>query len=115
MSLQKWSEGIWVMTLAAEPAMSDDLDTLLEQVGAAQSSPHVVIDLSGVRRMNSSNLSALLRVRKVLVQGDAKLLLAEPTDEIWAVFLVTGLDKAFDFVPHVSTALAGLSLPPEQV
>lgn len=112
MSLQKWSDRIWVVTLAGEPGFSDDLDALHHQAAGCVRTPHIVLDLAGVKHMNSANMSALLRVRRMVIDGDAQLKLSGPTDEVWALFLITGLDKVFDFVPNVSTALAGLKLSP---
>lgn len=98
--------------LARDPAFSEDLETLVAQVSAASSTPDVVIDLSGVEMVNSSNLSQLLNLRKKLVDGDAKMRLAGPSNQVWAVFLSTGLDKVFRFTSDTPTALADLQIAP---
>jgi anti-anti-sigma factor len=110
MAVQEWSEDIWVTRLCDEPALSEDLIRLKDHIGRASRPPNLVIDLSGVTHLNSSNLSQLLRVRRLAVDRDIKLLLASPPDHLWALFLTTGLDKVFEFSSDVSTALAGLQM-----
>ncbi len=110
MPIQQWSERIWVLQLGDDPGFSDDLASVRE--GAAQTSflPDLVIDLTAVKHINSSQLSALLRMRKFAIDHDARLRLAQPRDPVWAVFLATGLDKVFEFTPDVTTALAELQM-----
>ena len=84
--------------------------SLRERVGQADPTPDMVLDFSEVNHLNSSNLSQLLRVRKLAVDRGVRLLLVAPPDSVWAVFLTTGLDKLFEFVVDVSTALAGLQV-----
>lgn len=110
MPIQEWSDRIWVAQLSSDPSFSEDLLNLIERVQHAQHTPDVVLDLSGVTCLNSSNLSQMLRVRKLSIEESSKLRLAGPSDSIWAVFLTTGLDQVFDFSTDVSTALAGLQM-----
>lgn len=110
MPIQRWSEQIWVAQLANEPALSEDLLLLKEEAQRIKTPPNIVLDLSGITHLNSTNLSQMLRIRKLAIERGLKLVLAGPRDSIWAVFLTTGLDKVFDFSPDVSTALAGLQI-----
>ena len=108
MPIQEWSERIWVVQLGNEPMLSEDLRGLKERVERAQPAPDMVLDLSGLSQVNSSNLSELLRLRKLAVDLGVKLRLTGPPNSVWAVFLTTGLDKIFEFAEHIPTALAGL-------
>lgn len=110
MPIQQWSDRIWVAQLGNEPSLSEDLIGLMDRAQQARQTPDLVLDLSGVSQLNSSNLSQILRIRKLAVDRGVQLLLAGPTDSIWAVFLTTGLDKVFEFAANVSTALAGLQM-----
>jgi anti-anti-sigma factor len=110
MPVQRWSDRIWVVHLAADPVCSEDLETLHEQAAEAPRVPDVVIDLSGVEHLNSSNLSGLIQLRKTLIERSARLRLAAPPDSIWALFLATGLDKVFEFATDTSMALADLQI-----
>ena len=110
MPIQQWSEQIWLVKLSDEPALSEDLQSVTDEIERVEKTPDVVLDLEGVSQLNSSNLSQMLRLRKLAIDHDVRLVLAMITDQIWAVFLTTGLDKVFDFAPDVPTALAGLQI-----
>jgi anti-anti-sigma factor len=110
MPIQQWSQRIWVVQLGDEPGFTEDLATVHEASTQAQFLPDIVLDLSGVKHVNSSQLSALLRMRKNAIDNDARLRLAQPCDPVWAVFLATGLDKVFEFTPDVTIALAELQI-----
>ena len=109
--IQHWSEDIWVAKLLADQMnLTDELDQLFESLQAADPMPHVVIDLTNVKHVVSSHLSQLLQIRKEAVSRDQKLRLANPNNQIWAIFITTGLDKVFTFSENVSTALASLQI-----
>lgn len=110
MPIEKWSERIWVVHLADEPALSEELAALKHEAAQAEAYPDCVIDLAGTTMLGSSNLSQLLRLRKHAIDHDSGLKLAALPDAVWVVFLTTGLDKVFDFAPDVPTALAALRL-----
>jgi anti-anti-sigma regulatory factor len=110
MPIQHWSENIWVVKLANEPALSDDLTLTRDEVQRADPAPDLAIDFAAVSRMSSSNLSELLRLRKTMIDRDGRIKLASIPDNIWVVFLTTGLDKVFEFAEDVPTALAALQI-----
>ncbi|MEM7624644.1 MAG: STAS domain-containing protein [Planctomycetota bacterium] len=110
MPLQKWSDQIWLCQMSPEPTFSEEIDTLVGQFGKAEPKPHVVIDLSGLDVLNSSNLSQMLRVRKLVTDAGSKLRIAGPTNAVWSLFLTTGLDKVFDFAQDTMMALAELQI-----
>lgn len=108
-----WSDNILVADLSDEPEFSDDLGQVeaeLSRINQDQATPSVVLDMSDVTYVNSSNLAQLLRIRKTIVGADAKLVIAGVADSVWSVMLTTGLEKVFEFTPDKATALAGLQL-----
>jgi anti-sigma B factor antagonist len=110
MSIENWSDNILLADLQDDPAFSDDVGTLLELV---QSNPSLdlVLNFAGVTYLNSSNIAKLLKLRKgVVVSNQRKLKLCGVGTHVWGMFLVTGLDKVFDFVDNVAEGLAGLQL-----
>ena len=108
MPIEKWSERIAVARVGAEPHLADDLQTLFDQVGAR---PHdVVLDLAGLRYLNSSHLARLLKLRKQMITQNCRLMLCGVDPQVWGTFLVTGLDKVFEFSDAMPTALATLQL-----
>jgi len=113
MSIQVWSDNIWVVKLTTEPALSEDLIAAKKKAEHSNPIPHLVLDFSGVTHLNSSNLAQLLRLRAMAVQCNTKLRLTSPSNHIWGVFLATGLDRILTFAPDVPTALADLQIPKE--
>jgi anti-anti-sigma factor len=106
MAVENWSETIRVVHLADDPQFSEDmlcLDPLPPR-------PGVVLDFSGVRFVNSSNIAKLLTLRKRVIAAEGRLLFCGVKDHVWSAFLVTGLDKLFQQAPDVSTALASIQL-----
>ena len=110
-----WSENIALTELSDEPALSDELATIIQRLGDHPGqTPHVVLNFSAVTYVNSSNLAQLLKLRKVLAERKRSLKICSVGDELWSVFMVTGLDKVFRFAPDPMTALAGLQIEDAQ-
>lgn len=112
MPIQRWSEDIWVVQLAEEPALSEELQSLSDQLHHAPRMPHLVIDLSPLRTINSASLGRLIQIRKLAVEHNSRMRMARPADPVWAVLLSTGLDKVFDFAEDVPSALAAIQMKP---
>ncbi|HUU86037.1 MAG TPA: STAS domain-containing protein [Phycisphaerae bacterium] len=116
MSTQQWSEHIVLTELQDDPAFSDDLATLIEQV-EKNSSLDVLLNLAHVNYVNSSNLAKLLRLRKVVtITNGRRLILCSVNTHVWGLFLTTGLNKTFEFADDVSLGLTDLQIgrPPEK-
>lgn len=109
-----WSDNIVLSELSDEPALSEELSTIIQRVvGLAQAGspvPHVVLNFAGVSYMTSSNLAQLLRLRGLLGEQKKLLKICSVTDTVWSVFMMTGLDKVFRFAPDPMTALAGIQI-----
>ncbi|MFN0131509.1 MAG: STAS domain-containing protein [Phycisphaerales bacterium] len=106
-----WSDDIAIAELSDEPVLSEELASLIERArGEDGPVPHVVLNLSAVTYVNSSNIAQLLRLRQALAKQDRRLRICSANDQVWSVFLVSGLDKVFHFAPDPMTALAGLQL-----
>ena len=109
MPIQKWSDGILLVELDNPPHFSDELQALDGRL-AQDSDVHVVLNFAQVNRLNSSNISQLLKLRRKLAEAGRHLKLCSLSDGVWGVMLTTGLDKQFDFLPDVPSALASLQL-----
>lgn len=110
-----WSDDIIIADLTDEPTLSEELNGVLEDVRAGKNgtSPHVVLNFSGVSYVNSSNLSQLLKLRKTVAETGRSMKLCSVSEEVWSVFKTTGLDKVFRFAPDPLTALASLQMEAE--
>jgi len=110
LSVERWSDHIVIAELQDDPAFTDDLVTLLDQL-ESQNDVSVVLRFSGVNYVNSSNIAKLLKLRKKLLLSKHRLVLCEIDTKVWGLFLVTGLDKVFEFADDLGTALASIQLP----
>src|SRR5438128_973575 len=110
-----WSDNIVITELSDEPALSEELSAIIQRLTEDKAHvPHVVLNFAAVTYVNSSNLAQLLLLRKALAEHKRQLKICSVNDELWWVFLVTGLDKVFRFAPDPMTALAGLQIEDEK-
>ncbi len=109
MAIEKWSDSIAVAELQEEPAFTDDIVALIDEVGKKPDFD-VVLNFSSVSHVNSGNIAKLLKLRKTLQSAKRRMLITGVRTNVWGVFLVTGLDKIFEFADSVSTALASVQL-----
>jgi anti-anti-sigma factor len=108
MAIEKWSDDVTIARLASDQHLAGEMQTLLEM--AAENAVDLVLDMAGVKYINSSHIARLLKLRKLLVGSERRLILAGVDAQVWGTFLVTGLDKVFDFAASVPTALASLQV-----
>jgi anti-anti-sigma factor len=112
-----WNEDILLAELSEEPQLSEELTSAIERVegdaAAGARAKHVVLNFAGVRYISSSHLAQLIRLRKLLAESKRQLVICSINDHIWSVFLMSGLDRVFRFMPDALTALATLQLEAE--
>ena len=111
-SVENWSEDILVVELQDDPAFSDDVTAVIDQVDGSKD-VDVVLNLAGINYLNSSNIAKLLKLRKKLHARKRRLVLCGIDTNVWGLFLVTGLDNVFDFADNVAMGLASVQLEPE--
>ena len=112
MVIQNWSKEITVVELGDDPQFTDEMGDLMDSL---ENNPtNVVLNFVAVGFINSSNVARLLRLRKMSMSAKKRLLFCDVNTQVWGVFLVTGLDKIFDFTDDVSTALAKLQIAAAQ-
>lgn len=113
MAIQQWSDNIVKADLQDDPQFSDDLTSLMELTESSRKTD-VVLDFSEVTFLNSSNIAKLLKLRKqVMISNGRHMKLCGISTHVWGMFLVTGLDKIFEFADDVANALASLQLNPD--
>ena len=111
MPIEAWSDEITIAELADETAFSEDMASLMQKLDANEDSiPDMIVNLSSVTYLNSSNIAQLLRLRKKLNTAGRNMRICAVEDQVWGVLMITGLDKIFDFTDDVTTALASLQL-----
>lgn len=110
MPIQNWSDDIIVVELSDDPMYTDELNALFDAL-SGNPNVDVVLNFSDVTFVNSSNIAKLLKLRKqVEVTNRRKLKLCGISTHVWGVFLVTGLDKIFEFADDVASGLASLQM-----
>ncbi len=112
MSIDEWSPSILRVDLSEGPAFAEDISELVERL-QTKPSPHVVLDLSRISHLVSSNLTQLLQLRKLSKEFHFTLVISGVPTTLWSVFLTTGLDRLFEFAPDSATALAKITLAAE--
>lgn len=108
MAIQNWSDDITVVELSDDPQFSDELGSLMDSYEEKPSD--VVLNMAGVGFINSSNISKLLRLRKLILSHHRRMIICAVTTQVWGVFLVTGLEKIFEFTKDMVTGLAMMQL-----
>lgn len=109
LSIEAWSESILVVELQDDPGFVDDVTALFERLNTKKD-VDVVLNFAYLSHLNSSNIAKLLKLRKQLNGNKRRLVLCGINTNVWGLFLVTGLDKVFEFADTVSTALASVQI-----
>ena len=106
MTLNQWSDEILILELYDEPDFSEDTDSLLSKLRSDEDvNFNVIIDLQQVSKLNSSNLGALVEIKKLLQARGKRMVVCNISDAIWSTMLATGLDQVFEFIEDTTTAL----------
>ena len=112
MSIASWSDNILFVELQDDPALRDDLTALIDELDTRKD-VDVVVNFAAVHHLNSSNIAKLLKLRKRLITHQRRLVLCNIATDVWGLFLVTGLDKVFEFADNVASGLTAVQLAPE--
>ncbi len=108
-SVENWSDNVLKVELQDDPGFTDDVTALLERLDE-KTDLSVVMNFEGVNYLNSSNIAKLLKLRKKLLSNRRKFVLCGINTNVWGLFLVTGLDKVFEFADSVATGLTSVQL-----
>jgi anti-sigma B factor antagonist len=94
------------LTGEADVTNSDALREVLDAEVAKQPRT-MIIDLSGLRFMDSSALHVILRANRVMDRQGGVLALASPRDAVAKMLRLTAADQLIPVYPSVSEATAG--------
>lgn len=110
MSVTQWSEHILLAELQDEPAFSDELDALIEQIYGSSERQDVILNMQSVTFLNSSNIAQLLELQQRMHDKGLMLRLCAVNDRVYSVLQITGLNKFFRIESDTATALAAVQL-----
>jgi anti-anti-sigma factor len=108
MAVEQWSEDVDLVHLATDPVFTEEMQCV--ETSLDHGPKHVVLDFNGVQFLTSSNLARLLKIRKRVYEKGRRMILCCIPTKVWTAFMVTGLDKVFEFSDMVPTALATLQM-----
>lgn len=109
MGIQNWSDNIILVSLAEEPQMGEELQTVIDMV-AKRPDCDVVVNFADVNIVTSSSIAKLLRLQEVLADNDSRVVLSSVEAKTKSIFTVIGLGDVFEFVDDQFLALAGLQI-----
>lgn len=109
MAIIQWSDKILIVELADEPQFSEDVNALVRRLDEGPA-VDVVLNMSAVTYLNSSNIAQILKLRTKISNASGRMKICSVDNAVWSVLLITGLDKIFDFTEDVSTSLASLQM-----
>ncbi len=112
MSLQRWSENVVLVELAAEPKTAEEIEEVISYVREYDDCG-VVMDFQHVTILTSTALASLLRLKKLLESCERRLLLCSVSQATRGIISVTGLDDFFDIAKDRFDALATVQAMPE--
>ena len=107
MGIQNLAENVILVDAPAEPGLNEELKNVTEIV-RERGDCDIVIDFSHVDIVTSSSLSKLLKLRKVLLDCEHRMLLCSVASATKGIFSITALDGVFEMVIDHCAALASL-------
>jgi anti-anti-sigma regulatory factor len=105
MGIKNISEDVLLVELPSKsPKIANELKAVNEAV-SKKGNCDIVIDFSGVEIINSSNISNLLILNNLQKDSGRRLILCNVATVTKCIFVVAGLNDAFEFVDDQSKAL----------
>jgi len=110
MEIQERSENVIFVDCSPKPAIDEELERLIIVIrGIRGKTANIVIDFSKTDVITASNISILLKLRKLLKDEGQRLILSGLNSRARSVFITAGLHQAFEFSNDKSAALAAIS------
>lgn len=107
---ERWEEGVLILSLEGRLTIGDG-DVVLSgyiDEAFARNEKKIVIDLRGVKKVDSSGLAELLRIRRAATEEGASIKLVSDLGSVKNVFEMTRLVGVFDFYDDVMSAIHAL-------
>ena len=103
-------EGITIFTLAGEIIDKNQATAMMEQITTliAKGKNHIVLELSGLRYMNSSGLNVLVNILTKARNAGGDVTVCNLSKKVEELLVVTKLDTIFKILPSVEEAVKKL-------
>ena len=106
-------DGHIVVALRGELDMADAVGVAAALAAVAGRAPQIIVDLAGLRFIDSSGVAALARGRDLARHAGGELLLAAPQQRVLRVLSLTRLIDVFFVHASVEDAIASLASTPQ--
>ncbi len=109
--VQKGNKQIAVLSLIGDPLGETDAQMLrskIQQINE-QEIKHVVLDLSGVKHINSAGLGGLISAMCAMLRSGGAVFFASATPNVQGAFRITHLDQVFNTYQTVENAINDFS------
>ncbi len=105
---EKMDGDIAVLTLSGKMMGGPETTALHDRIKSliADGMHNVVIDLKGIKWMNSSGLGVIMACMTSLQQANGKLKLASVTEKVQSIMIITKLIQVFDTYENAERAVA---------
>ncbi len=105
-------EGITIFTLEGEIIDKNQATALMEQISnlIAKGKNHIVLELSGLRYMNSSGLNVLVNILTKARNAGGDVTVCSLSKKVEELLVVTKLDTIFKILPSVKEAVEKLKV-----
>lgn len=105
---EKFKEDIAILTVSGNMMGGPETQALHEKVKSliADGTKKIVIDIKGVKWMNSSGLGVLMACFGTVSNAGGNLKLASVTDKVRSVLMITKLIEFFDTYENADRAVA---------
>lgn len=105
---EKTDDKVVILTISGNMMGGPDTSALHEKVKGliADGLKQIVIDLKGVKWMNSSGLGTLMACYTSLNAAEGKMKLASVTEKVQSLFMITKLIQAFETYETAERAVA---------
>ena len=109
--VQKENKQIAVLSLIGDPLGEQDAQLLRSRISQVieQEIKHVVLDLTGVKHINSAGLGGLISAMCAMLRIGGAVFFASATMNVQGAFRITHLDQVFNIYPSVEKAIGDFS------
>jgi anti-sigma B factor antagonist len=103
-------EGITIFKLEGDIIDKNQATAMMEQIGnlIAKGKTHIVLELSGVKYMNSSGLNVLVNILTKARNAGGDVSVCNLSKKVEELLVVTKLDTIFKILPTVEDAVKKL-------
>jgi anti-anti-sigma factor len=102
--------GAICLSLSGEVDLANASELLAHFKAVVQAEDNLIVDMSGLRYLDSSGIKALLNAYQQFTQIKRRMVLAAAAPWVHRILTITGLDQLMPMFPTVEEALSNIRL-----